>query len=84
MTATTSMALDYVFSNIHQLRIEAVPDGKTTDYFVVCSCGYETGQFTSHASASMRLTYPCEIEAIRKASEKRRANRLRQMKENAA
>lgn len=76
MTAT-EMLIDHIFSSVHLLRIETVPDGSQMSYAVICSCGrWESGDYVTRESAEARLAMPCDIAAIEERSARRKADRL--------
>ena len=65
----------YVLSAVtHEL--EVVPAGG--DFYVQCTCGFHSGNFTNKLVAEMRRdNYPCELEAQWKTWQERRETRLR-------
>jgi hypothetical protein len=85
VTASAALALDAIFSSIHVLVIVAVPDGRETNYSVICQgCGWESGQFVKVEYARTRQSQPCEAQAVEAQAAQNRACRLAAMKELAA
>lgn len=59
---------------VHVLRIEEVPNGKDTDYVVLCSCGWERLPTTSRWNA---VTAVCDVFKAEQEGDERRRKRLR-------